>query len=335
MSILDLASGQNVLGDQGHGAVSAEGWPNAMSGEGNSTSGSLLYDAPKSPMWEAVEQAQVEEPTVMAQEMAPQATPGPHVNDALMWHNQGLMQHIQQLEARQAQLKPLEDLFKYDPTAYNRVLDAIMQPYSQPQQAVQAQQDAPPPQQEKPLFPWEQPPAAQQPQPQQNYLTPQQAMQMQAAMLAETVSPLKQEVHKANVKLAEYELREQIGKMQATYGENFNPREVVAYALAKGHRNLVDAYKGVLGEKAFMGHTLQQQFMAPTNYQQAGQPASGYAATTTPPPAAVPAQPMARVEPTRARAGGPPMSEYPPGYKPGTPQEAANYALHLLRDMKR
>lgn len=332
MSILDMASGQGP--DIAASPEASTGWPTTLGSDGQARTGSILYDSsePSSPLGDPpVEPASQEQPIAQAPQAMPQLGPDP---EALLWHNQGLLNHIQQLEARQAQLKPLEDLFRYDPTAYTRVVDAIMAPYTQQQ----APQSTPQPQQrsddaEVPAYPWERPPAAeaqtQAPAPQG--MTPEQVAQMQAVLLANAVSPIQSELYNTQVKLAEIELRDQISKMQSMYGDQFNPQEVVAYALGRGIRDLNEAYKGVLGEKVY-----RQTYMSPGGYSQPGPRVGGYAATSTPPPAAAPVQPSARVEPTRARSvSGPSASPYPPNYKPGSPQEAASYALHLLRDMRR
>lgn len=349
MSILDMASGQNLIGAQdpamvgGNPAAPSTGWPNGLGGESNQSSsfGSLLYGpTPGSvPMDQGIP-AEAPPPVVEAPQQyeAPQPPPSNPDLDALSWHNQGLLRHTQQLESRLAQIKPLEDLLRYDPTAYERMLNALYQPMQpqQPQYGPPAAQAQPEP--AAPQFPWEQaqqeqPPAAPPQQPQG--FDPRQMAQMNALLLTEAVAPLKHELEQTKVEMAKIHLERQINELRGRYGDSFNPREVVAYAYSNGIQDLDKAFRGVLGER-----TYQSQFAQPRQSQQiAPTPgpsvqAGGYASAQIPPPAAVPAVPDARVEPTRARAGVPQSSAFPQNFRPRDPHEAANYALHLLREMK-
>ena len=281
----------------------------------------------------------VEAPPQPQQYEAPQPPPSNPDMDALSWHNQGLLRHTQQLESRLAQIKPLEDLLRYDPTAYERMLNALYQPMQpqQPQYGPPAAQVQPEP--AAPQFPWEQaqqeqPPAA--PQVQQGF-DPRQLAQMNALMLTEAMAPIKNELEQTKVEMAKIHLERQINDLRGRYGDSFNPREVVAYAYSNGIQDLDKAFRGVLGERTYQQQFLRnspqsapQQIATPGPSGQAG----GYASAQIPPPAAVPAVPDARVEPTRARAGVPQSSAFPQNFRPRDPHEAANYALHLLREMK-
>lgn len=348
MSILDMASGQNLIGGQdaslvgGNPAAPSTGWPGSLSGTNQSSySGSLLYGPTPDnsvpvdngiPAEVPQAEPQMEAPPQAAppQAMPPQAPS--NEMEALAWHNQGLLRHVQQLESRVAQIKPLEDLLRYDPTAYERMIQALYQPLNQPP-AAQQQVQAPPPAEAAPQFPWEQnqqPPAAAPPQP---TFDPRQLAQVNALLLTEAVSPIKQELEQTKVELAKIHLERQIGDLSRRYGNAFNPKEVVAYAYSNGIADLERAFKGVLGERSYQQFHTQPQ-AAPQPMIPGPAQVGGYATAQIPPPAAVPAVPDARVEPTRARAGAPQSSVFPQNYKPRDPHDAANYALHLLREMK-
>lgn len=306
MSIFDIVSGQPAITDSpGPQGVPVDGVNSYHDYSGNQAAG---YQMPAPPVGgEAMEPAPA------------QVDAGMGMEDALIWHNQALVNRLNEAESRLATIRPLENLLQNDPGAYARVLQALQAPPPAEDTSIKGVSGTPA---------WEAnesgpPPAA----PQVDTL-----LRAQADVLQKTLGPVQAQINQIKVDQANVALEKELDRLSRTYGPDFNPREVVAYALSRNTTDLDQAFRWVVGEKTF-----RQKYAGAANPgpQQAigGQQVrtgSPQGRTQTPVGYQAP-PPPARVEPSRGRMAAPPPGAVPPGYVAKDYSEAASIALNLLR----